>query len=135
MSLKQRNTELYKLYKKKTPVVKLSKKYNLTTSRIRQIIFEVEEPSIFCIKHKKSYRGQCEKCRIGKKYPKLLINLGSILLEVKKVKKLNNRKAGTVQRKKIIIKTLKDNYSLNFVQIGFIMEQDRTTIMHHYYNQ
>ena len=131
----ERNKRIHELRKQEKPFTEIGKKYGISASRVQQIYNDLENPSRFCNVHKKVYKIQCQFCRIAERYPGLLTNLGSILREVETLKNTKSRDALTVRKRKMVVRKLKDDYKLSYVQIGFMMNLDRTTIMYHYANQ
>ena len=129
-----RNEEIKKLRKQGQTYNKIGNKFKITSERVRQICHpEVVKkvPVFFCEKHNKKYTKECPLCKIDKCYDEILSNNGNLKKEINIIRNLG-RKDYEVQKKRILIRKLYDEFNFPFVRIAKLIGQDRTTVSYNY---
>lgn len=121
MSLKRRNTQIKKLKKKGLTLKEIGLKYNLTSERVRQVIYN-------------QHRLKKDDSSVWlNKYIKKLERITSdhLLKEIDRLSKYNRTKEIVLQRKHLI-KLLKNKYKFSYHKIGFLLQRDHSSIINLY---
>jgi len=104
--------------------------FGITAERVRQI--EMLKDRKRCLRHNRFYYDTCSYCLIDD-YKKLIGSAGKdfVMSEVKKEAKNRKRDGLSVQRRKHLIKVLHNNYHMSDMEIAYLFDRDRTTVLHH----
>lgn len=133
ISLKQRNKEIEKLYKKGLTFKEIGFKYKISKNRVWQIYHQKDHKVFYCKKHNKKYTTQCPFCKIDKYYNNILSQNGNIKDEIIKLNK-QGRQSDNVRKKKIIIVQLRDKFHFPFTRIANLFNYHHSSIIHLYYS-
>jgi len=121
----KRNSEIKKLHKKGFTLEKISKKFSITSERVRQIISDHKS------KKKELYAS------IEKQYKDFLktgLSEKQINEEAFHFTRAGRNKA-TIIKKRLYIRYMKDKHKLSFRKIGILLGRDHTTIIDLYYGR
>jgi len=128
-----KRNEILKLRKTKT-LKQIGVLYGVTGERIRQII-EDKKPEGYCKTHKCHFFKDCRYCGIHESYSKLVDKIikDDLMEEIDRLVVHDRRKEIIIQ-KRLLVRKLRDKYNFTFTQIAKLLERDRTTMRHLYYN-
>lgn len=130
MDYKKRNKEIHRLkIKEGKSLRQLADKYGITRERVRQIVDKIEKPPKKCHKHDNKYTNECRYCLIEEQYK--MISRLDIKTEIEYVKQ-HGREKDTILRKQLLIGRLIDKEKLSIRKVGYLLDNDHTTILHHY---
>lgn len=107
----------------KLSYTKISKRFNISSERVRQICSKTED--------KKKIFDQIKEQYLEKFNDKLTYN---DLIEDIKLFSIHDRKKQTVAKRRILVAFLHEELNLPFYKIGILLDRNHTTITHLYWN-
>ena len=125
--MEKRNKQIKELRKKGLTYKKIGQRFNITTERIRQIIFF----------NNKKVKNNLKKIlqEVEEKYQKKFndkLSQKEVIEDIILFSKKSNKQKDVIGRQ-ILIRYLYDELKISFVKIGILLQRNHSTIIHLYY--
>ena len=125
--MEKRNKQIKELRKKGLTYKKIGQRFNITTERIRQIIFF----------NNKKVKNNLKKIlqEVEEKYQKKFndkLSQKEFIEDIILFSKKSNKQKDVIGRQ-ILIRYLYDELKISFVKIGILLQRNHSTIIHLYY--
>lgn len=141
MTFSDRNKQIVRLRKDGFTLKEIGRMYSISPERVRQVL-NFKPCQYYCKKHKKRYRRSCNFCTLQesfyKKYDNLLVlaltDNQALLDEINEMKKAD-RSPEQVLKRRLLVKKLRDEFKMSFLQMGKLFDRHHTTIMNLYYKK
>lgn len=122
MMKKERNERIrYERKVEKTSFTELADKYGISIERVRQICQQKTQEEILAEVRKKFE----SKLQVD--------NFQKFSKEIEKLS-IQNRSAETVEKRRLMVRYLRNTLGLSFLKISFLLRRDHTSIMNLYYS-